>query len=168
MLTGLKVERSWSEIEYKCRVLGRRIEALFPAGLKVVILLDGGIWFGTEVLKVIEKSVPVEVSFAKIRSFHGTARANPEWVLRSRAIPHVVLDDFADSGQTVAAVKSVWPNSFVCTLFKRYNCRFPPDLYGFEVQHDFFLVGFGLDWNGCYRNLPTVYYIPGRRIHAAK
>jgi len=152
-----RVERDSSEIARCCKFLGQKINRLFvKRPLDVVIMLDGGVWFGLEVLKYVKN---VRVHFAKAQSYRGTEPGPLRWVLIPQVTPDVVFDDIADTGETVRAIKQLWPTCKVCTLFKRYNCKYPPDLYGFEVQHDYFLVGFGLDWHGTLRNLSSVYYI---------
>lgn len=157
----MRIERHSSEIVRRCEFLGRKVGRMFvKRPLDVVVMLDGGVWFGLEVLKYVDN---VRVHFAKVQSYDGTKPGPLRWILIPQVEPDLVLDDIADTGNTVRAIKQLWPNCKVCTLFKRYNCKFPPDLYGFEVQHDFFLVGFGLDWRGTLRNLPSVYYIQEER-----
>jgi hypoxanthine phosphoribosyltransferase len=76
----------------------------------------------------------------------------------------LVLDDILDSGQTllaiVEAVKGRGPASVrTCVLVRKdrpdIQGRIEPDFWGFEVNNEF-LVGYGLDFDNLYRNLPDI------------
>jgi hypoxanthine phosphoribosyltransferase len=73
------------------------------------------------------------------------------------------LDDILDSGFTLAAVRetleTVRPHSIrICVLLSKKKQRtrdVDADYIGFEIE-DEFVVGYGLDFRGRYRNLPYI------------
>ena len=76
----------------------------------------------------------------------------------------LIIDDVLDSGQTlgtlVRRVQRLRPASLrTCVLLKKdrpgLTGRLMPDFVGFDVA-DEFIVGYGLDWDGYYRNLPDI------------
>ncbi|HXE53000.1 MAG TPA: phosphoribosyltransferase family protein, partial [Tepidisphaeraceae bacterium] len=77
---------------------------------------------------------------------------------------HVVLvDDVLDSGQTVRMVQAVLREREVaslrtCVLLRKDRPEtrdIPVDYVGFDIP-DVFVVGYGLDFNNYYRNLPDI------------
>ena len=75
----------------------------------------------------------------------------------------LIVDDILDSGHTLAAVRekleSAKPRSIrVCVLLSKKKQRarhVDADYVGFEIE-DEFVVGYGLDFRGRYRNLPYI------------
>jgi hypoxanthine phosphoribosyltransferase len=76
----------------------------------------------------------------------------------------VVIDDILDSGQTLGLVRELieaqGPASIrVCVLLRKpvsaRKREVPVEYIGFEIP-DEFVVGYGLDYDGFYRNLPEI------------
>jgi hypoxanthine phosphoribosyltransferase len=75
----------------------------------------------------------------------------------------LILDDILDSGHTLAAIRekleTAQPRSVrVCVLLQKKKERARPvdaDYIGFEIE-DEFVVGYGLDFDERYRNLPYI------------
>ena len=77
----------------------------------------------------------------------------------------VVVDDIMDTGYTLNAIldfiKLKNPKSIkLCTLFNKEERReekiyLVPDFYGFDIPNEF-IIGYGLDLNQKYRNLPHI------------
>ena len=77
---------------------------------------------------------------------------------------HVVLvDDIFDTGNTLSLLDGLVrergaASVTICVLLakpSRYEVDLRPDLIGFEIP-DAFVVGYGLDYDGLYRNLPYI------------
>ena len=76
----------------------------------------------------------------------------------------LVVEDIVDTGITMKyllkELKAKNPNSVkIATCFNkqsRRTCEIKPDYVGFEIE-DKFIVGYGLDYDGKYRNLPDIY-----------
>ena len=90
------------------------------------------------------------MSFVKVDSYDET--------LRPPDRPTIIIDDIANSGTTLRAVqdhyKTLIPNQEIQTLvlFKRIGCLMEIDYVGIAVPADMFLVGYGMDFQGEYRN----------------
>jgi hypoxanthine phosphoribosyltransferase len=110
--------------------------------------------------------MPLEIEFVKARSYRGSEQREVEILddvgqlgLTGR---HVLLADCVlDSGRTVAAlqrrVAACRPASLkTCVLLSKQRPRAAEvevDYVGLEIP-DVFVVGYGLDHNGCWRHLP--------------
>ena len=142
------------------------MEGLNPLFL---VVLNGSFVFAADLVRDI--SIPCEVSFVKLASYHGTSSAGAvkELVglnedLEGRNV--VIVEDIVDSGNTIAhlldQVQSQRPAS-VCVasfLFKPevFKRDFTIKYVGMEIGNDF-IVGYGLDYNGLGRNLRDIYVI---------
>jgi len=86
----------------------------------------------------------------------------------------LILDDILDSGHTLAAIReklgTAQPRSIrVCVLLSKKKQRareVDADYLGFEIE-DEFVVGYGLDYNERYRNLPYIGVLRKELITAA-
>jgi len=104
-----------------------------------------------------------------VASYHGKGQSSGAVVFKQITVPDVagrdvlILDDILDSGQTLAtireALETAEPQSIrVCVLLSKKKQRareVDPDYLGFEIE-DEFVVGYGLDFRGRYRNLPYI------------
>ncbi len=144
--------------------MARAIAADTPAGatISALVVMDGAFVFAADLLRGLP--MPVRTALAPVRS---VARGGDP---RSLALPEdfpvagsdlLVVEDILDSGRTLSALRahleSLGPARirFAVLLDKpaRREILFRPDYVGFEVP-DAWLVGYGLDWEGLYRNLP--------------
>jgi hypoxanthine phosphoribosyltransferase len=137
----------------------------------MVGILKGGFIFLSDLVRAM--TVPVEIDFAQISSYGDeTASTGRIKVLKDITTPladrHVVIvEDIIDTGRTLnhylAELKARGPASLkVCALInKPERQEYTPeiDYLGFTVPSGF-LVGYGLDWAGRYRELPGVYEVP--------
>ena len=136
--------------------------------LMLVCVLKGGVAFLTDLMRRI--TVPHEIDFMAISSYGGQ-RTESSGVVRilmdlhsDIAGRHVLLvEDIVDSGRTMdyllRALQARNPASLrVCTLLNK-PCRrvvdVPLDYIGFDIPDDF-VLGYGLDFDEKYRNLPFV------------
>ena len=156
--------------------LQRRVDELAQAvsadyqgkDLMLVCVLKGGVTFLTDLMRRI--TVPHEIDFMAISSYGGQ-RIESSGVVRilmdlhaDIAGRHVLLvEDIVDSGRTMdyllRALQARNPASLrVCTLLNK-PCRrvvdVPLDYIGFDIPDDF-VLGYGLDFDEKYRNLPYI------------
>lgn len=159
------------QIEARIAELGREIGQLYDGQeVTVVGVLNGALVFLADLLRRVE--LPVQVEVVALRSYRGesTSAGEIQWTHRlsvNLAGRHVlIVDDILDSGHTLQAVveevRSHGPASCrTCVLLRKRLARPVParpldaDLVAFEIE-DEFVVGYGLDFNGLYRNLPDV------------
>jgi hypoxanthine phosphoribosyltransferase len=149
--------------------LGQAVSADYQGkDLMLVCVLKGGVAFLTDLMRRI--TVPHEIDFMAISSYGGQ-RTESSGVVRilmdlhaDIAGRHVLLvEDIVDSGRTMdyllRALQARNPASLrVCTLLNK-PCRrvvdVPLDYIGFDIPDDF-VLGYGLDFDEKYRNLPFI------------
>jgi hypoxanthine phosphoribosyltransferase len=143
------------------RQLGREVSAAHPDGVVLVAVLKGSLPFLADLCRSIR--VPVEIDFLAISSYEpGTGRVRLVKDLDADIArrPVVLVEDIVDTGLTLAfllgELRRREPASVeVCALLdKRARRIVPAELRyrGFEVP-DVFVLGYGLDFAGRYRNL---------------
>lgn len=136
--------------------------------LLVIGILRGAFIFMADLVRKLE--IPVSVDFVAVSSYgHATESSGVVRILKdldeSIARRHVLLvEDIIDTGLTLKYLydylQARGPASLrVCALLdkpERRQVDFSPDYTGFTIP-DYFVVGYGLDCNQQYRNLPGVY-----------
>lgn len=150
------------------RDLARRLEAALPREeeLVAVIVLDGAVPFAESLLNALRR--PVESLAIRARSYFGgtasTGRVEVEGRLDGVRGRHVLLlDDIYDTGHTlhslVTRLREAGATAITtCVLLEKKRAHEEPvgvDYVGVQVE-DEFLIGFGLDYQGRYRDLPYV------------
>ncbi len=159
---------SSADIAARVRAMGEEI-SLDYAGqrLKVGIVLAGAWVFGADLVRAIH--CQVDVFFLQASSYgESTVRAERVRVGRSADLDLsgadvLVVDDIVDTGHTaVALLEELSPLNpaslrLAALLSKpsRRQVDVKLDYLGFEVP-DQFVVGYGLDYGGFYRNLPDL------------
>ncbi len=156
------------EVERRICEMAREISAYYQGKeLHLVSVLKGGVFFTCELAKRL--SVPVSMDFMSVSSYGGgTKSSGVVKVIKDldEAIEgkHVLLvEDIVDSGRTLSYLlgnlKSRKPESLrLCTLLdkpERRGVDVQVDYTGFEIP-DEFVVGYGLDYDQRYRNLPYI------------
>ena len=156
------------QIEQRVAEMGKQITADYQGKeLVVVVLLKGAAWFATDLTRAID--LPLRVDFMVASSYgNGTSTTGNVKVKldisENIAGKHVLLiDDIIDSGVTFAAISDMLrlnkPASLktvaLCDKADRRINGMEADYVGFKIP-DEFVVGFGLDYAGDYRNLPYI------------
>ena len=135
--------------------------------LTVIAVLNGSLMFMADLLRRIP--LPLKLDCLSVASYHGKAQTSGEVIFKQIASPDVkdrhvlILDDILDSGHTLAAIRekleTAQPRSIrVCVLLSKKKQRareVDADYLGFEIE-DEFVVGYGLDYDERYRNLPWI------------
>lgn len=139
------------------------------AGRDVVFLgiLNGAFLFAAELFKRI--NLKARISFVKLASYEGTKSSGSVkeligWNEDIKGMTVIVIEDIVDTGHTLELitgelkVRKVAEIKIATLLFKpkAYTKKIPLNYVGFEIPNDF-VVGFGLDYDGYGRNLPSVY-----------
>jgi hypoxanthine phosphoribosyltransferase len=156
------------QIRARVRELARHIDNDY-AGQELVLLgvLTGAVVLLADLMREI--GLPVRVKLASAASYGNGTTAQSEVKLSvdlgdEVAGAHVlVVEDIVDTGRTlstlVEAIARQGPASVrtCCLLDKpsRREVAFEPDYTGFQVP-DEFVVGYGLDYAGMFRNLPYI------------
>ena len=136
--------------------------------LTVLAILNGSLVFAADLLRRIP--LPLRLECLSVASYHGGTESSGSVTFLQNALPdfagrHVlILDDILDTGHTLHAVRQrllaeAAPLSVrVAVLLRKEKARAQPldaDHVGFDIA-DAFVIGYGLDYQGHYRNLPDV------------
>lgn len=157
------------QIQDKIRELGEILTEEYQDKDPVVVgVLKGVVVFYADMIRSIK--VPCQMDFMWISSYSGTNSTGQMQVRRDVSCDikgrHVlILEDIFDTGNsldfTYRHLMSKEPASVkICTLLDKPERRKPgitlvPDYVGFTIPNEF-VVGYGLDFNEHYRNLPYV------------
>ncbi len=155
-------------LQDRIRELGRRISTEYNSKEPLLVgILTGAFVFMSDLLRAI--SIPCQVDFMATSSYgNGTESSGIVRILKDldQSIEgrHVlIVDDIIDTGLTMdyllETLKARYPASLrVCALLDKRPRRrreVPIDFRGFEIP-DKFVIGYGLDFSGRYRNLPFI------------
>ena len=161
-----------ARIADRVRELGQQIAAdLAGVGedeeIVLVPILTGSIIFVADLMRELPHKI--RISLAMVSSYPGASVAStgaklignlPEDLTNRHVL---IVDDILDSGQTIrlirAQIMARKPRSLrVCVLLRKETpaaMAVPCDYVGFDIP-DEFVVGYGLDYDNFYRNLPEI------------
>lgn len=164
-----------SEVLYSREDIAKLIEKLGSQinkdysnrNLLLVSILKGSVIFMADLMRSI--TIPCKIDFMAVSSYgSGTTSTGAVKIIKDldtnlEGFDVLIVEDILDSGKTLSYIiellKSRNPNSLkICTLFDKPDRRqveLYPDYKGAEVP-DEFIVGYGLDYDEKYRNLPFV------------
>lgn len=164
----LRVLITEDEIKQKVHELGKKISSDYK-GKKVLVLgvLKGSFVFMADLIR--ELSVPVEVEFMAVSSYHsgvktsGVVKIIKDIDINPQNFNILIVEDILDSGLTLSYLKGLLmqrgaSDIRIATLLDKPACRvadIKADYTCFEVPNEF-VVGYGLDYAEKYRNLPYV------------
>ncbi|HEX3035026.1 MAG TPA: hypoxanthine phosphoribosyltransferase [Thermodesulfobacteriota bacterium] len=155
------------EIKKRVKELGRKISHDYRGKDTILVtVLRGGMVFVCDLMREI--SIPVTVDFLSISSYSGMVQIGVVRILKdldeSIEDRHVILvEDIVDTGLTLSYILKTLrarkpADVRVCALLDKKVQRIvdvPIDYRGFEIP-DEFVVGYGMDFNQRYRNLPFI------------
>ena len=167
-IKNINVHFTEAEIDKKIRELGARISEDYAGeSVCLICILKGGVFFTCELAKRIE--VPVSLDFMSVSSYgddtksSGVVKIIKDLDESIEGKDVLIVEDIIDSGRTLSYLlqnlKTRNPKSLkLCTLLDKPDrrvCDVKVDYVGFEIP-DEFVVGFGLDLDQQYRNLPYI------------
>lgn len=159
---------SEADVDKRIEEIGRSISELYEGGsVHLICVLKGGAFFMCELAKRI--TVPVSMDFMAVSSYgSGTESSGSLKMIKDldesiEGKDVLIVEDIIDSGRTldklVALLKTRGPKSLrVCTLLDKPERRVVDvkvDYTCFAIP-DEFVVGYGLDYDQKYRNLPFI------------
>ncbi|MCQ2454817.1 MAG: hypoxanthine phosphoribosyltransferase [Clostridia bacterium] len=158
---------SEEELAKICKDLGKRISKDYEGkNLLLVSVLKGAVVFMSDLLKEI--TCDCKIDFMAVSSYSGTkttgvVKFKKDLDVNPDGHDILIVEDILDSGITLSYLKKVLmdrnANSLkICTLLDKPANRkadIKADYYG-RVIPDHFVVGYGLDYDEKYRNLPYV------------
>ena len=168
MAEHIRVMLSEEEVDKRIKEIGEQISRDY-AGRQVhlVCVLKGGSFFLCELAKRI--TVPVSLDFMSVSSYGSDTKSSGvvkivkdlDESLKGKNV--IVVEDIVNSGRTLSylleMLKDRGPESLrLCTLLDKPDRRVIDvnvDYTGFQIP-DEFVVGYGLDYDQRYRNLPYI------------
>ena len=157
---------SEEEIREICKKIGTQISKDYEGMDPLFVgLLRGCNPFMSDLLRYV--TIPCTLDYMKASSYEGTSSTGKLTVLNY--IPNVkgrnviIIDDILDSGRTLSTIKSLLLDNGaktvkICVLLDKPEGRvidIEADYYGADVPNEF-VVGYGLDYDDYYRNLPYI------------
>lgn len=167
----VNVYLSEEQVEARVKELGAQISADYgDESVCLICILKGSVFFTCELAKRITS--PVELEFMSVSSYGaGTSSSGVVRIVNDLGSSIegknvLLIEDIIDSGRTLhyllENLKTRNPKSLkLCTLLDKPERRVVDvavDYVGFEIP-DQFVVGYGLDYDQKYRNLPYVGFV---------
>lgn len=158
-------------IEKRVKELANQISLDYEGRDPVLIgVLKGVVFFLADLAR--ELSIPAKIDFIRAASY-GSGMTSDRTIQLTKGIeipiqgnPVILVEDIVDTGLTlthiVQEVERKDPESIrVCTLIEkleRQEIKVPIDYCGFRIKEGF-IIGYGLDFDEKYRNLPDLYVL---------
>ncbi|MFQ5956865.1 MAG: hypoxanthine phosphoribosyltransferase [Candidatus Brocadiales bacterium] len=155
-------------IKQKVQEISQRLaEDYKNKDLTLIGILNGSLVFLSDLIRLLPFSMRLDTIGAS--TYGSSTSPKAETILLSKLRVDVegrdvvLVDDIIDTGTTlqrvVEDIRRCNPRSLkTCVLLNRSSRRsvdIEPDYSGFKIGDDF-VVGYGLDYNNCYRNLPYI------------
>lgn len=161
---------SKEQIEKRCKELGKQICDDYAAQNKtplLVALLKGSIPFLCDLMQNMEMD-GLEFDVMDVSSYNGaesmgSIKINLDLKKSLKGVSVLLVEDILDTGRTLTEVKRMLlfkgaEDVKIVTLLNKPGGRVVPieaEYVGFTIKNEF-IVGYGLDYNQKYRNLPYV------------
>lgn len=156
-----------NEIKKRIQELGRQISKDYSGRPLVLIgILKGSVVFMGDLMKAI--SIDCTIDFVSLSSYEGTGSTGVVRMLldlrdSAEGKDLLIVEDIVDTGLTLSYLldnlRTRSPKTVeICTFLSKPECLKVPvkaKYVGFDIPNEF-VVGFGLDFNEKYRNLPYV------------
>lgn len=169
MADNIRILLSEEEVDLKIKEIGEKVSRDYEGkNLHLICILKGGVFFTCELSKRI--SIPVTMDFMSVSSYgSGTQSSGIVKIVKDLDEPLegkdvLIVEDIIDSGRTLSylieVLKQRNPNSIeLCTLLDKPERRVKKQVkvkYTCFTIPDEFVVGYGLDYDQKYRNLPYI------------
>ena len=168
MSEKIRVLLSEEEVDARIKQIAEKISKDYAGKeLHLICVLKGGVFFTCELAKRLK--VPVSMDFMSVSSYGSDTKSSGvikivkdlDDSIKGKDV--LVVEDIVDSGRTLSylleLLKGRGPKSMaLCTLLDKPERRVVDvnvDYTGFQIP-DEFVVGYGLDYDQRYRNLPYI------------
>ena len=166
----IEVLISQEDLQKRIKELAKQIDTDYIGKELVLIgILKGSVIFMSELAKNIESNISID--FMEVSSYEGTestgrVKINKDVRNLIEGKDVIIVEDIIDTGRTLSSLieylKQKRPNSIkIATMLSKPSRRIievKVDYIAFEIE-DIFVIGYGLDYNEKYRNLPYIGYI---------
>ena len=167
-------------IEKRLNILADRIlEEFSGRQFVVIVILKGALVFTADLLR--RMPIPLEIECINVASYHGATQSSGQVNFLDSKLPRVegravlLIDDILDTGRTLDAVgeklreqgAEIVKSCVLLSKDKERAAKVAADYVGFHVG-DEFVIGYGLDYKGLYRNLPYVGVLKAEVVEAGE
>ena len=170
-MENIRVMISEEDVNKRIAEMGAQISEDYAGKeIHLIAILKGSVFFACELAKRI--TIPVTIDFMSVSSY-GNSRESSGIVKIAKDLDEtlegknvLIVEDIIDSGRTLYYLMDILskrnPKSMkLCTLLDKPERRVKDvkvDYVGFEIP-DEFVVGYGLDYDQQYRNLPYIGFV---------
>ena len=171
-IKNLKILFTEEQIQKRIKELADEMNRFYgDEEVYTVCVLKGAVMFMTDLTKQL--NMPLKMEFIRLSSYNGGTSTSGKVNAVDISLPDLngknilIIEDIVDTGLTAKFLLDFLNCNFhtkstkFCSLLDKKTARvndIEPDYYGFEVD-DKFLIGYGLDYDGYYRNLKYIGYI---------
>ncbi len=170
MAENIRVLLSEEEVDKRINEIGKQISRDYAGKqIHMICILKGGVYFTCELAKRISEDIPVTMDFMSVSSYgdamesSGIVRIEKDLDEALEGKDVLIVEDIIDSGRTLSYLIEVLrqrkPDSIrLCTLLDKPDRRVKQvdvDYVCFNIP-DEFVVGYGLDYQQKFRNLPYI------------
>lgn len=167
MSVQYKTMLSAETIQNRIKELGRQISFDYDGQeLVVICVLKGAFIFASDLVRQL--NLPVRIEFIGVASYQGTQSTGQVRITNDLTTEvsgkHILLvEDIIDTGKTIDFLTDLLevrePKSLkICSFLSKPECHTMKrkiDYVGFEIENQF-VIGYGLDLDGRYRELPFI------------
>ena len=170
-IKNLKILFTEEQIQSRIKELAEEMNKFYKGEeVYAVCVLKGAVMFATDLIKHL--NMPLKMEFIRLSSYNGSTQTSGKVNAVDISLPDLndknvlIIEDIVDTGLTAKFLLDFMNCNFhtkstkFCSLLDKKITRVTdvePDYYGFEVD-DKFLIGYGLDYDGYYRNLTYIGY----------
>lgn len=168
----LKVLIKEDELQNGIKQLGEKLNEYYKGEeLYVVSVLKGSVMFTVDLVKHLK--MPLNMNFIRLSSYGSGFKSSGKVNAVDISLPDlndknvIIVEDIIDTGLTAKFLVDFMHLNFktkslkFCSLLDKKETRkvdIEPDYYCFQIGNQF-VVGYGLDYEGFYRNLPYIGYL---------
>ncbi len=168
----LKVLIREDELQNSIKQLGAKLNEYYKnEELYVVSVLKGSVMFTVDLVKHLK--MPLNMNFIRLSSYGSGFTSSGKVNAVDISLPDlngknvIIVEDIIDTGLTAKFLIDFMHLNFktkslkFCSLLDKRETRkvdIEPDYYCFQIGNQF-VVGYGLDYDGFYRNLPYIGYL---------
>lgn len=154
------------QILNRCKELGEEITNDYNGEIVVIGILKGAVLFMSELIKRIDR--PMKLDYMAVSSYEGSTSSGEVRILKDLDFrvenkDVLIVEDIIDTGLTISYLIEVFKNRGaksvnVCALLSKPSRRkvnIDSKYIGFEID-DYFVVGWGMDFNEDGRSFPYI------------
>lgn len=168
---GKRILITRDDIQKRVKELAGQISKDYEGKEPVLVgILKGSVFFYSDLAREI--NIPVKIDFVRAFSYgsgkhsSGSVRFTKDVELPLAGADVIIIEDIVDTGLTLTKIKEIFTERGaqslrICALIDKPERRervVSIDYCGFKVPEGF-IVGYGLDYDERYRNLPEIYLL---------